>query len=78
MKECRRFPTPQEMHAIEQAARRARAEEFRRLFAVGARKLKALIARGATAFASKVRGTYAPARHGTPRYVTQAPRRGRP
>ncbi len=65
MKECRRFPTPREVLAIEQAARRARAEELRRLFAVGARKLKALIARGATAFASKVRRTNAPAHHGT-------------
>ncbi len=55
MKECRRFPTLQELHAIEQAARRARAEELRRLFAVGARKLRALIARGVMAFASKVR-----------------------
>lgn len=65
MKETFRFPTPEEVFAIEQAARRARAEELHRLFTAGARKLKALIARGAMAFASKVRSTDAPARHGT-------------
>jgi hypothetical protein len=60
-----RFPTHDEMLALEQAARRARAHEFARLLRAAARRLKALIARGAAALArNKARRADAPARHG--------------
>src|SRR2546423_9742642 len=38
-----RFPTPEEMLALERAARRARAEAFGRLFAAAGRQLKEMI-----------------------------------
>jgi len=38
-----RFPTPEEMRALERAARRARAEVIGRLFAVAGRQLKEMI-----------------------------------
>src|SRR5437660_11352576 len=38
-----RFPTPEEMLALERAARRARAEAIGRLFAAAARPLKEMI-----------------------------------
>src|SRR6266700_5745135 len=41
--EHRRFPTPEEMRALERAARRARAEVIGRLFAVAGRQLKEMI-----------------------------------
>ena len=37
------YPTYDELHAIEQAARRAQAEEMRRLAVLGASRLKALV-----------------------------------
>lgn len=65
MTELRRFPTPEEIHAIEQAARQARAEAIARMVFAAARGLKTLIVRGATALAGKARRTAAPARHVT-------------
>ena len=64
MTERRRFPTPDEVLAIEKAARRARAEEVYRLLSAAARKLKALVVHGAAALARKPRRTPSPARHG--------------
>lgn len=57
-----RFPTHDEVFALEQAARRARAQELSRLLSVAARKLKALIAHGAAMLARKTRRADAPAR----------------
>jgi hypothetical protein len=54
-----RFPTPQEMLAIERAARRARAQAATRLLAAAGRELKERIVRAATALAGKVRRTEA-------------------
>ena len=64
MTERRRFPTPDEVLAIEKAARRARAKEIRRLTSIAARNLKMLIVRGAAALARKLRRTPSPARRG--------------
>ena len=64
MTELRRFPTPEEVLAIEQAARRARAKEIRRLTSIAVRKLKVLIVHGAAALARKPRRTPSPARRG--------------
>jgi hypothetical protein len=44
-----RYPTPEEMLALERAARRARAEAIASLFAAAGRHLKELIRRGADA-----------------------------
>ena len=44
-----RFPTPQEMRAIDEAARRARARAIGRALAAAGRQLKELIRRGADA-----------------------------
>ncbi len=62
--EYRRYPTPHEVLAVEQAARRARAEEFRRLLTVAARKLKAPVAHAADALARRFRRAHAPVRRG--------------
>jgi hypothetical protein len=51
--EFRRFPTPNEIRAFEQAARQARAEELYRLLALAARKVKSLIVQGAAVLARK-------------------------
>lgn len=37
-----RYPTPEELHALESAAHRARAQEVARLLRAGAHKLAAL------------------------------------
>ncbi|HUF79707.1 MAG TPA: hypothetical protein VMN03_01115 [Burkholderiales bacterium] len=50
--EFSRYPIPAEMHAIEQAARLARARTIAGCFIAAARGLKALAARGASAFAA--------------------------
>jgi hypothetical protein len=65
MMQSRRYPTPEEVHAIEQAARQARAQAIAQLFAAALGQLKALIVRGATALASTVRRARELARHGT-------------
>src|SRR6267142_1948176 len=44
-----RYPAPEEMLALERAARRARAEAIASLFAAAGRQLKELIRRGADA-----------------------------
>ncbi len=44
-----RYPTPEEMLALDRAARRARAEAIASLFAAAGRQLKELIRRGADA-----------------------------
>jgi hypothetical protein len=44
-----RFPTPEEMLALDRAARRARADAIASVFAAAGRQLKELIRRGATA-----------------------------
>jgi hypothetical protein len=62
MTERFRFPTHDEVLAMEQAARRARALELSRLLCAAARRLKALIAHGAAALARKARRADAPAR----------------
>jgi hypothetical protein len=46
-----RYPTPAEMHALEQAARLARARAIAGYFIAAARGLKRLAARGASALA---------------------------
>ena len=50
-----RFPTPEEMLAIERAAKRARAQAVARLWAAAWRQLKEPIVRGAAALAGDVR-----------------------
>lgn len=57
-----RYPTPEEIHALEHAARRARAETIARLFGAAVRGLVKLIVRGAALLAGKSRGPRAPAR----------------
>ena len=57
-----RFPTHDEMLALERAARQARAQELSRLLCVAARKLKASIERGAAVLARNGRRAHAPAR----------------
>jgi len=65
MRKSLRFPTPEEMRAIERAARRARAEAVARLLAAAGRQLKELIVRGATVLADKVRRADAAPRYGS-------------
>lgn len=65
-----RFPTPEELLAIERAARRARAQAIARLLAAAWRQLKELIVRGAAALAGEVRRANA-----APRYHSQFPTR---
>ncbi len=64
MRESFRFPTPEEMRALERAARRARAEAVAGLLAAAGRQLKETVARGAAVLASKVRPTDAAPRYG--------------
>ena len=64
MREDFRFTTPEEMRALERAARRARAEAIAGLLAAAGGQLKELIVRGATVLASKVRPTDAAPRYG--------------
>ena len=49
------YPTLEQIHALEMAARRDRARAVAHMFRTAARKLKALIARGATMLARKIR-----------------------
>ena len=58
------FPAPEEMRAIEMAARRAQAEETMRLLVIAGREVKAMLARAAGAVAAKVRHRNAAAQHG--------------
>jgi hypothetical protein len=60
-----RYPTLEEVYAIECAARRARAQAIAHLFAALLQAMKALVVRGAMALAGKVRRTRELARHGT-------------
>ena len=48
-----RYPTPDELYALEQAARRARSEEMARLVRAGARALRSGIARIATVLSAR-------------------------
>jgi hypothetical protein len=48
-----RFPTPDELYALERAARRARNEAMARLFRAGARALRAGIARVAAVLSAR-------------------------
>jgi hypothetical protein len=48
-----RYPNPEELYALEQAARRARSKEMRRLAVNGARAVKALFARAVTALGAR-------------------------
>jgi hypothetical protein len=48
------YPTPEELYAIEQAARRARSEGMRRLLVSGASAVKALFSRALAALNAKV------------------------
>jgi len=48
-----RYPTPDELYAIELAAKRARSQEMRRLLVSGARALKGLVARAMSALNAK-------------------------
>jgi hypothetical protein len=61
----RRYPTPEDIQAIELAARRARAQAIACAFVAVARGLKTLIGRGAAALAGKFRRARALARHET-------------
>jgi len=65
MRKYPRFPTPEEMLAIELAARRERARAIARLLAAAGRQLKELIVRGATALAGVVRRGNAAPRYGS-------------
>jgi len=58
-----RFPTPEEMLALERAARRARAEAIARLFVAARRKVKEMIARGVTVPSREAGRTDAAAHH---------------
>ena len=58
-----RFPTPEEMEALERAARRARAEAMARLFVAAGRQVKEMIARGVTVPSREVGRTDAAPRH---------------
>lgn len=49
------LPTPEEVRAIELAARRAQMEEMQRLMVVAARGIKAFILRTASALRAKLR-----------------------
>jgi hypothetical protein len=59
-----RIPTPEEIYAMEQAARRLRAETIARLLGAAARQLRSLTVRGATALAARTRRAIAPMRRG--------------
>ena len=48
-----RYPTPDELYALERAARRARSEEMARLVRAGARALRAGIARIAAVLSAR-------------------------
>ncbi|MBI4292435.1 MAG: hypothetical protein HY661_13240 [Betaproteobacteria bacterium] len=58
MMEYLNFPTPEQIHAIEMAARRERARVIAQMFRTAARKLKALIARGAAMLSGKPRSAH--------------------
>jgi hypothetical protein len=47
------YPNPEELYAIEQAARRARSKEMRRALLSGVRGLKALFARAVSALGAR-------------------------
>jgi len=64
MREGFRFPTPDEVRAIERAARRARAMAIAGLLAAAGRQLKETFARGAAVLACEVRPTHAAPRYG--------------
>jgi hypothetical protein len=63
MTERRYFPTAEDVVAMERAARRARAQELRRLAIIAGSRLRALIVRGVAALVGK-RRSLSPARHG--------------
>ena len=48
-----RYPTPEELYAIEQAARRARSKEMRRLAVSGVHAIQALLSRAVAALTAK-------------------------
>ena len=54
-----RYPTPSELYALEQEARRMRAAEISRLFKAGAGAVRSLFARLSTARNDKGRLTHA-------------------
>lgn len=58
------YPTPEEMHAIEVAARRAQIEEMLRLAGLAAKGVKRLVVRAAAAIARRRRRPGTVARHG--------------
>ena len=60
----RLFLSPEELYALEQRARRERAETVARLFAQALAAAKRLIARGASALASRKRAAGEPTLHG--------------
>jgi hypothetical protein len=49
-----RYPSPEELYAIEQAAHRARSQEMRRLLVSGASAVKALFSRAIASVNTKV------------------------
>ncbi len=49
-----RYPTAEELQALELAARRARAAEVARLLAAGASAVKSIVARAAASLAARV------------------------
>lgn len=63
MTERFRLPTPEEIYAIEQAARRLRAQTIARLLRAAGRTVSALAVRSATALADRIRRTPARVRH---------------
>lgn len=56
-----RYPTPEEISALERAARRERAKAVARLLRAAIRGLVELTARGAALFTGKKRGSSLPA-----------------
>lgn len=58
------YPTADELHAIEMAARRAQIKEMFRLARLAAKSAKELVVRAASGVAAKIRRTGVAARHG--------------
>lgn len=59
----RRYPTLEEIGALERAARRARARALARMFVAFVIGMKTLFVRGAAVLAAKAGRTRKPARH---------------
>lgn len=60
----RLFLSPEELYALEQRARRERAETVARLFVRGVAAIRLSIARGAAALRGRFHGPGEPTRHG--------------